>query len=191
MITVEDPIEFVHPERTALIHQREVGTHAQSFSQALRSALREDPDVVVVGELRDVETIRMALTAAETGHLVMATMPTTSAPTVVERIVKAFPPEERPQVRMSLSESLQWIVSQSLVPATRGGRVAAFEILRGTGSVRTLVRDGKTTQLASMMQIGSRFGMQTRDQALEALVRAGLVRAETAQARSRRRVATR
>jgi len=187
VITVEDPIEFVHPERTALIHQREVGRHAPTFSRALRSALREDPDVVVVGELRDLETIRMALTAAETGHLVMATMHTTSAPAVVERLVKAFPPEERPQVRMSLSESLQWVVSQSLVPSTRGGCAAAFEILRGSSPVRALIRDGKTTQLESMMQIGSRFGMQTRDQALQELVRMGLVAPATAQARTRRR----
>ena len=191
VVTVEDPIEFVHPERAALVHQREVGAHTRSFATALRSALREDPDVVVVGEMRDVETMRMALSAAETGHLVLATMHTTSAPAVIERLVKAFPPEERAQVRMSLSESLQWVVSQCLVPATRGGRVAAFEILRGTGSVRALVRDGKTTQLASMMQIGARFGMQTRDQALEQLVRMGLVRSETATARSRRRVGQR
>ncbi len=181
VITLEDPIEFVHPVKVALVNQREVGTHTDSFARALRGALREDPDVIMVGEMRDTETVRMALEAAETGHLVIATMHTTSAIQTVERLVKAFPPDEQPQVRMSLSEALKYVVSQSLIPRSDGqGRVAVFEVLKGTLSVGNLIRDNKTYQLHSQMQIGKRFGMQTRDMALMALVEAELVSAEDA-----------
>ena len=181
VITMEDPIEFVHPIKTALVNQREVGAHTESFARALRGALRQDPDVIVVGEMRDPETARMALTAAETGHLVVATMHTTSAVQTVERLVKSFPPDEQPQVRMALSEALKYVVSQSLVPRRDGkGRVAVFEILKGTSSIGTLIRDNKTFQIPSMMQIGQNQGMQTVDMALMDLYEANLISAETA-----------
>jgi twitching motility protein PilT len=181
VITMEDPIEFVHPIKTALVNQREVGAHTESFARALRGALRQDPDVIVVGEMRDPETARMALTAAETGHLVVATMHTTSAVQTVERLVKSFPPDEQPQVRMALSEALKYVVSQSLVPRRDGkGRVAVFEILKGVGSIGTLIRDNKTFQIPSMMQIGQNQGMQTVDMALMDLYEANLISAETA-----------
>lgn len=181
VISLEDPIEFVHPVKSALINQREVGTHTQSFARALRAALREDPDVIIVGEMRDVETIRLALTAAETGHLVIGTLHTTSAVQTVERLVKAFPPDEQAQVRMGLSESLKYVVCQSLLPRKDGnGRIALFEVLKGTMSIGNLIRDNKTLQIPSMMQIGRSFGMQTVDQALLDLVQAGLISAEAA-----------
>lgn len=181
VITLEDPIEFVHPVKSALVNQREVGTHTVSFARALRAALREDPDVIVVGEMRDPETIRLALTAAETGHLVIGTLHTTSAVATVDRLVKSFPPEEQPQVRMGLSESLKYVLSQSLLPRKDGkGRVAVYEVLKGTLPVGNLIRDNKTFQLASMMQIGRNVGMQTVDVALADLVDAGLISPEAA-----------
>lgn len=181
VITLEDPIEFVHPVKSALVNQREVGTHTVSFSRALRAALREDPDVIVVGEMRDTETVRLALTAAETGHLVIGTLHTTSAVATIDRLVKSFPPEEQPQVRMALSESLKYVVSQSLLPRKDGkGRVAVYEVLKGTMPVGNLIRDNKTFQLPSMMQIGRSVGMQTVDVALMDLVDAGLISAEAA-----------
>jgi twitching motility protein PilT len=181
VITLEDPIEFVHPVKSALVNQREVGSHTNSFARALRAALREDPDVIVVGEMRDTETIRLALTAAETGHLVIGTLHTTSAIGTVDRLVKSFPPEEQPQVRMGLSESLKYVVSQSLLPRKDGkGRVAVYEVLKGTLPVGNLIRDNKTYQLGSMMQIGRSVGMQTVDVALAELVEAGLISAEAA-----------
>ena len=176
VITLEDPIEFTHPVKTALVNQREVGRHTASFARALRAALREDPDVIVVGEMRDTETMRLALTAAETGHLVIATLNTTGAVASVERIVKAFPPDEQPQVRIALSESLKFVLSQQLLPRKDGkGRVAAFEVMKGTLSVGNLIRDNKSFQIGSMMQIGRTVGMQTRDMAVSDLVEAGLV----------------
>ncbi|MCB9777246.1 MAG: PilT/PilU family type 4a pilus ATPase [Alphaproteobacteria bacterium] len=181
IITLEDPIEFVHPVKVALVNQREVGEHTETFARALRGALREDPDVIMVGEMRDQETIRMSLEAAETGHLVIATMHTTSAIQTVERLVGAFPPDEQPQVRMSLSESLKYVVSQSLMPRKTGqGRVAVFEVLKGTLSVGNLIRDNKSFQIPSQMQIGRRKGMQTRDHALLDLVDHDLISAEDA-----------
>lgn len=181
VVTLEDPIELVHPVKSALVNQREIGTHSESFARALRAALREDPDVVVVGEMRDTETIRLALTAAETGHLVIGTLHTTSAVATVDRLVKSFPPEEQPQVRMALSESLKYVVSQSLLPRRDGkGRVAVFEVLKGTLPVGNLIRDNKTYQIPSMMQIGRNVGMQTVDVALMELVEAGLVTPEAA-----------
>ncbi len=181
VVTLEDPIEFVHPVKSALVNQREVGTHTGSFARALRAALREDPDVIIVGEMRDTETIRLALTAAETGHLVVGTLHTTSAISTVDRMVKSFPPEEQPQVRMALSESLKYVVCQSLLPRKDGlGRVAVFEVLKGTIPVGNLIRENKTFQLPSMMQIGRAVGMQTVDQALLELVQAGLITPEAA-----------
>lgn len=185
IITLEDPIEFVHPIKTALVNQREVGRHTNSFARALRAALREDPDVIIVGEMRDIETVRLALTAAETGHLVVGTLHTTGAVSTVDRLIKAFPPDEQAQVKMALSESLKYVVSQQLIPRRDGqGRVASFEVLKGTFSVGSLIRDSKTWQIPNMMQIGRRFGMQTRDMALSDLVEAGLISPETAWGRA-------
>ena len=181
VITLEDPIEFVHPVKGSLVNQREVGTHTNSFARALRAALREDPDVIIVGEMRDAETIRLALTAAETGHLVIGTLHTTSAYATVDRVIKSFPPEEQGQVRMALSESMKYVVSQSLLPRRDGkGRVAMFEVLKGTVPVGTLIRENKIHQIPTMMQLGRQSGMQTVDQALLELVQAGLITGETA-----------
>jgi twitching motility protein PilT len=185
VITLEDPIEFVHPVKSALVNQREVGKHTESFARALRGALREDPDVIMVGELRDPETMRMAMEAAETGHLVIATMHTTSAVQTIERLIQSFPPEEQGQVRMGLSESLKWVVSQSLIPRADGnGRVAVFELLKNTFSIGNLIRDDKTYQIPSQMQIGRRSGMQTVDQALLDLVESRLITPEAAWGRA-------
>ncbi len=188
VITLEDPIEFVHPIKRALINQREVGTHTRSFSRALRGALREDPDVIMVGEMRDLETVRLALGAAETGHLVIATMHTTDAVSTVSRLIESFAPDEQPQVRMGLSESLKYVVSQSLCPRADGkGRVAIYEVLKNTSNVGALIRDNKLVQIANLIQISRTMGMQTRDQALEELLDAGLITAATAYARAERR----
>lgn len=185
VLTLEDPIEFVHPVKSALVNQREIGKHSDSFAAALRGALREDPDVIMVGDLRDPEVIRMALEAAETGHLVLTTMHTTSAVQTVERLVTSFPPEEQMQVRMALSESLKFVVCQSLVPRKDGeGRCAVFEILKGTFNVGNLIRDGKSYQLPSLMQIGRNVGMQTVDTALLDLVEQGIVSPEVAYKRA-------
>jgi|GEM_PF-94423 len=185
ILTLEDPIEFVHPVKTALVNQREIGKHSETFGSALRGALREDPDVIMVGELRDPEVIRMALEAAETGHVVLSTMHTTSAVQTVDRLVMSFPPEEQQAVRMSLSESLKYVVCQSLVPRNdQEGRVAVFEILKGTFSVSNLIRDNKTFQLPSLMQIGRKVGMQTVDMALMDLVESGIITPETAWVRA-------
>jgi twitching motility protein PilT len=185
VITLEDPIEFVHPVKNALVNQREVGKHTESFARALRGALREDPDVIMVGEMRDPETMKMAMEAAETGHLVIATMHTTSAVQTIERLVQSFPPEEQAQVRMGLSESLKWVVSQSLIPRADGtGRVAVYELLKNTFSIGNLIRDDKTFQIPSMMTVGRRFGMQTVDQALMDLVEARLITPEAAWGRA-------
>ncbi len=188
VITLEDPIEFVHLAKSSLVNQREVGRHTGSFARALRAALREDPDVIMVGEMRDVETIRMAMTAAETGHLVIATMHTTSAVATVDRLIESFPPDEQAQVRMGLSESLKYVVSQSLAPRADGkGRVAVYEVLKGTMNVGTMIRDQKTYQLPSLMQINRSAGMQTLDQSLEDLLDAGLITAEWAHGRAERK----
>lgn len=181
VISLEDPIEFVHPVKSALINQREVGTHTNSFARALRAALREDPDVIVVGEMRDQETIRLALTAAETGHLVVATLQTPNCTGTIERLIKSFPPDEQPQVRMGLSESLKYVVCQSLLPRKDShGRVAVYEVLKGTFAIGSLIRDNKILQIPSAMQIGRAAGMQTVDQALQDLLDADLITPETA-----------
>jgi twitching motility protein PilT len=175
ILTVEDPIEFVHPPQRCLVNQREVGTHTHSFANALRSALREDPDVILVGEMRDLETIALALTAAETGHLVFGTLHTSSAPKTVDRIIDAFPAAQQAQIRTMLSESLEAVIAQTLLKKKGGGRVAACEILVGVPAVRNLIREGKLHQIPSMMQTGQRVGMQTLDMAVAELVKRGLV----------------
>ncbi|GGY12285.1 type IV pilus twitching motility protein PilT [Paludibacterium paludis] len=176
ILTIEDPIEFVHDSKQSLINQRELGQQTMSFANALRSALREDPDVIMVGELRDLETIRLALTAAETGHLVFASLHTSSAPKTIDRIVDVFPAGEKDMVRTMLSESLRAVVSQTLIKQSDGnGRVAAFEIMMGTPAVRNLIRENKLAQLLTAMQTGSQSGMQTLDQALQELLRRGRI----------------
>ncbi len=176
VLTIEDPIEFVHESRKCVINQREVGPHTLSFANALRSALREDPDVVLVGELRDLETIRLALTAAETGHLVFGTLHTSSAAKTIDRIVDVFPAAEKEMVRAMMSESLVAVISQSLLKIKDGtGRVAAHEIMVGTPAIRNLIRENKVAQMYSMIQTGSQFGMQTLDQCLMDLVRRNVV----------------
>ncbi len=186
VITLEDPVEFVHPVKTALVNQREMGTHSESFARSLRGALRQDPDVIMVGELRDPEVTRMALEAAETGHLVISTMSTLGAVPTVERLVGSFPPDEQQQVRMGLSDSLKFVISQQLVPRSDGqGRVGIYEILKGTMAIGNLIREGKTHNIAGMMQVGRKQGMQTVDMALEDLVEKNLVSPEDAYVRAR------
>jgi twitching motility protein PilT len=176
VLTIEDPIEFVHESRKCVINQREVGPHTLSFSNALRSALREDPDVILVGELRDLETIRLALTAAETGHLVFGTLHTSSAAKTIDRVVDVFPAAEKEMVRAMLSESLVAVISQALLKIKDGsGRVAAHEIMVGTPAIRNLIRENKVAQMYSMIQTGSQHGMQTLDQCLMDLVRRNIV----------------
>lgn len=170
ILTVEDPIEFVHPCKNCLVNQREVGPHTQSFTSALRAALREDPDVILVGELRDLETIKLALTAAETGHLVLGTLHTSSAPKTIDRIIDVFPATQQSQVRAMLSESLQAVVTQTLCKKIGGGRQAALEIMIGTPAVRNLIREAKIHQLPSMLQTGQAVGMQTLEMDLINLV---------------------
>ena len=183
ILTVEDPIEFVHESKKCLINQREVGPHTMSFQNALRSALREDPDAILVGELRDLETIRLALTAAETGHLVFGTLHTSSAAKTIDRIVDVFPAEEKEMVRAMLSESLQAVVSQTLLKTKDGsGRVAAHEIMLGTPAIRNLIREAKVAQMYSAIQTGSSIGMQTLDQNLTDLVRRNVISAAAARA---------
>jgi len=179
IITIEDPIEFVHYNKNSLINQREVSSHTKSFHQALRAALREDPDVVLVGEMRDLETISLAMTAAETGHLVLATLHTNSATKTVDRIIDAFPEAQQAQIRVMLSESLRGIVAQSLVPRADGnGRVAVVEVLVNIPAVANLIREGKTFQIHSSMQTGQVHGMITFESAMNDLVRKGIVSRE-------------
>jgi len=175
ILTVEDPIEFVHPPKRCLVNQREVGPHTNSFSNALRSALREDPDVILIGEMRDLETISLALTAAETGHLVFGTLHTSSAPKTIDRIIDVFPAGQQGQIRTMLSESLEAIVAQTLLKKKGAGRVAACEILVGMPAIRNLIRENKLHQVPSMMQTGQRVGMQTLDMALADLAKRGLI----------------
>ncbi|MEB0137949.1 MULTISPECIES: type IV pilus twitching motility protein PilT [unclassified Undibacterium] len=183
ILTVEDPIEFVHESKKCLINQREVGPHTMSFNNALRSALREDPDAILVGELRDLETIRLALTAAETGHLVFGTLHTSSAAKTIDRIVDVFPAEEKEMVRSMLSESLQAVISQTLLKTKDGsGRVAAHEIMLGSPAIRNLIRESKIAQMYSAIQTGSNLGMQTLDQNLTDLVRRNVISVATARA---------
>ncbi|MBL3524595.1 PilT/PilU family type 4a pilus ATPase [Serratia plymuthica] len=175
VITLEDPIEFMHHSRKSLIQQRELGRDSHSFDEALRAALREDPDVILLGELRDTTTIRLALTAAETGHLVLATLHTRSAPQAVDRLVDVFPAEEKPYVRAQLAASLQAVIAQKLLSSPGGGRVAIFEVLTATAAVSSMIREGKTHQLASVLQTGAQSGMQTFEQGLQQRIDAGLL----------------
>ncbi|MTW12543.1 PilT/PilU family type 4a pilus ATPase [Pseudoduganella eburnea] len=176
ILTIEDPIEFVHESKKCLINQREVGPHTLSFNNALRSALREDPDAILVGELRDLETIRLALSAAETGHLVFGTLHTSSAAKTIDRIIDVFPAEEKEMVRAMLSESLQAVISQTLLKTKDGsGRVAAHEIMVGTPAIRNLIREAKIAQMYSSIQTGNNVGMQTLDQNLTDLVRRNII----------------
>ncbi len=175
ILTVEDPIEFVHQSKRCLVNQREVGPHTGSFSAALKSALREDPDVILVGEMRDLETISLALTAAETGHLVFGTLHTSSAPKTIDRIIDVFPSGQQGQIRTMLSESLEAVIAQKLLKKKGGGRVAAHEILVGIPAVRNLIREAKLHQIPSAMQTGGSFGMQTMDVAVAELSKKGLL----------------
>ncbi|SER96107.1 twitching motility protein PilT [Vreelandella subterranea] len=191
ILTIEDPVEFVHASKRCLINQREVHRDTHGFAEALRSALREDPDVILVGELRDQETIRLALTAAETGHLVLGTLHTTSAAKTIDRIIDVFPGEEKAMVRSMLSESLQAVVAQVLLKRQGGGRVAAHEILIATSAVRNLIREDKVAQIFSAIQTGGNLGMQTLDAALSQLVNDGHVGMEAAQALAKGTLASR
>jgi twitching motility protein PilT len=183
IITIEDPIEYVHKGRNCLVNQREVSRHTKSFANALRAALREDPDVILVGELRDPETMALALTAAETGHLVFATLHTNSAAKSIDRIIDTFPPEQQAQIRVMLSESLMGVVAQQLLPrADRPGMVPAIEVLIATPAIRNLIRENKTFQIPSIIQTSNRAGMMTFEKSIRALVEKGVVSAATAAA---------
>src|SRR3982751_2651547 len=180
LLTVEDPIEFVHTSQKCLVNQREVHRDTHGFNEALRSALREDPDYILVGELRDLETIRLALTAAETGHLVFGTLHTSSAAKTIDRVVDVFPAQEKEMVRAMLSESLRAVISQTLLKRNGGGRIAAHEIMIGTPAIRNLIREGKIAQMYSAIQTGAQAGMQTLDLCLADLVAKGVVSKEEA-----------
>jgi len=181
IITIEDPIEYIHTPQRSLINQRQVGTHTSSFTRALRAAVREDPDVILVGELRDLETTQMAITAAETGHLVFTTLHTNSSIRTIDRIIDAFPHEQQSHIRTMLSESLKGVIAQQLVPRADGqGRAAAVEVLVGTVSVANMIRDAKTFQIGSIMQTGKSFGMRIMDDSLRDLMNAGIITREEA-----------
>jgi twitching motility protein PilT len=184
ILTVEDPIEFVHLSKKCLVNQRELGPHTHSFANALRSALREDPDIILVGEMRDLETIQLALTAAETGHIVFGTLHTSSAPKTVDRIIDVFPPNQQAQIRAQFAESIEAVITQTLLKKKVGGRVAALEILTGTTAVRNLIREGKIHQIPGTMQVSQKDGMQTMDMALTNLVTRGIVTREEALSKS-------
>ena len=175
ILTIEDPIEFVHQSKKCLVNQREVHRDTHGFNEALRSALREDPDIILVGELRDLETIRLALTAAETGHLVFGTLHTTSAAKTIDRVIDVFPAAEKDMIRAMLSESLKAVISQTLLKKVNGGRVAAHEIMIGTPAIRNLIRENKIAQMYSAIQTGQGIGMQTLDQNLKELVERGTI----------------
>jgi twitching motility protein PilT len=184
IITIEDPIEFVHANRTCLINQREVRTHTDSFRDALRAALREDPDIILVGELRDLETVAIAIETAETGHLVFGTLHTTTAASTVDRVIDQFPADRQAQIRIMLSESLRGVIAQTLCRKIGGGRVAALEVLIATPAVSNLIREGKTVQIPSMMQVGRAVGMMTLNDALMELVTKKLVAPDEACAKA-------
>jgi twitching motility protein PilT len=185
LLTIEDPIEFVHESKRCLVNQREVHRDTLGFNESLRSALREDPDIILVGEMRDLETIRLALTAAETGHMVFGTLHTTSAAKTIDRIVDVFPAEEKSMVRSMLSESLQAVISQTLMKRVGGGRVAAHEIMMGTPAIRNLIREDKVAQMYSAIQTGGSLGMQTLDQCLQGLVQKNIVTPEAAREKAK------
>jgi twitching motility protein PilT len=185
IMTIEDPIEYLHTDHVASINQREIGVDTHSFASALKHVMRQNPDIILVGEMRDLETIHLAITAAETGHLVFATLHTTDAPQTVDRIIDVFEPDQQQQIRMQLSVTLQAVISQTLLPLRQGtGRVAAFEIMIATSAIRTLIREGKTYQIYSDIQTGGTSGMQTLDSHLLRLVHEGVVNFEDALAKS-------
>jgi twitching motility protein PilT len=185
ILTIEDPIEFVHESKKCLVNQREVHRDTHGFNEALRSALREDPDIILVGEMRDLETIRLALTAAETGHLVFGTLHTTSAAKTIDRVIDVFPAEEKSMVRSQLSESLQAVISQTLLKRANGGRVAAHEIMIGIPAIRNLIREDKVAQMYSAIQTGSAHGMVTLDQTLQDLVKKRVVTRDVAREKAK------
>lgn len=185
VMTIEDPIEYVHPDKTSIVNQRELATDTHSFSEALRHVMRQNPDVILVGEMRDLETIQLAITAAETGHLVFSTLHTVDAAQTIDRIVDVFSPEQQSQVRTQLAVTLQAVVSQTLLPTKNGkGRIAAFEVMTATPAIRTLIRDGKTHSLYLDIQTGSELGMQTLDGCLIKLLKDGVIDYEHALAKS-------
>lgn len=184
ILTIEDPIEFVHENKLCVLNQREVHRDTHSFNNALRSALREDPDIILVGELRDLETIRLAISAAETGHLVFGTLHTNSAPKTIDRLIDVFPAAEKSMIRSMLSESLRAVISQTLLKKIGGGRVAAHEIMLGIPAIRNLIREDKVPQMYSVIQTGQSHGMQTMDQCLQRLVAQGVISAQDAAAKS-------
>lgn len=184
IVTIEDPIEFTHSSKKCLVNQRELGTHTHSFANALRAVLREDPDVILVGEMRDLETIQLAITAAETGHLVFATLHSPSAPQTVDRVIDVFPAAQQAQIRAQFADAIEAIITQTLCKKKGGGRVAALEILVATPAVRNLIREGKVHQIPSAMQVGQKDGMQTMDMALIDLAMRGIITREEAQAKS-------
>ena len=184
ILTIEDPIEFVHESKKCLVNQRELGPHTGSFANALRAALREDPDIILLGEMRDLETIQLALTAAETGHLVFGTLHTSSAPKTVDRVIDVFPPNQQSQIRAQFAESIEAVITQTLLKKKGGGRTAALEIMMGTTAIRNLIREGKIHQIPGTMQVSQKDGMQTMDMALQNLVARGVVTKEEAQAKS-------
>lgn len=176
VITLEDPIEYLHTHKMSIVHQREIGQDTRSYADALRAALREDPDVILVGEMRDYETISVAVTAAETGHLVLSTLHTIGAASTVDRVIDVFPPHQQQQIRVQLANVLEAVISQQLIPGADGrGRVAAFEVLHANPAIRNLIREGKTHQIPSMMQTGRKFGMITMDEAITQLAREGRI----------------
>jgi twitching motility protein PilT len=188
IITVEDPIEYLHPHKRAVVEQREVTADTESFASALKYVLRQDPDVILIGEMRDLETIASALTAAETGHLVLATLHTTDAPQTVDRIIDVFPPHQQQQIRMQVAAVLEGVVSQQLLERAVGrGRVAACEVMIGTPAVQSLIREAKTHQLYATIETSSKHGMQTMDRDLANLYRRGLITHETALSKARKR----
>lgn len=181
ILTLEDPIEYLHKHSKSIINQREIGNDAGSYSMALKAALREDPDVILVGEMRDIETISIAVTAAETGHLVMSTLHTTGAPSTIDRVIDVFSPHQQQQIRVQLSTILQGVVSQQLIKRTdKNGRIAVLEVMIGTPAVRNLIREGKTHQLNSLIQTGAKFGMQSMDSSLAELYKKGIIKYEDA-----------
>ncbi len=185
IVTIENPTEYLHTHKKSVITQREVGSDTDSFAEAIRRVLRQDPDVILIGEMRDLETISAAITAAETGHLVMSTLHTPDAPQSIDRIIDVFPPSQQHQIRMQLSVVLEGIIAQRLLPRVGGGRIVATEVLVGTPAVRNLIREGKTEQLYSVIQTGARFGMHTMDQDLVRLYRSGRIDKETFQMSTR------
>ena len=188
IITVEDPIEYLHHHKKAVVEQREIGSDTDSFTAALKYVLRQDPDVILIGEMRDLETIAAAITAAETGHLVLATLHTTDAPSTVDRIVDVFPPHQQQQIRMQLSTVLEGVVTQQLlIKATGRGRVVSTEIMIGTPAVQSLIREEKTHQIYATIETSAKYGMQTMDKSLEQLYRRGLINRETALSKARKR----